>query len=328
MHEASNPAIIQAGQTVTVDPRRGPQDKEPWSRLDLAAITGQTIESQHVFDVHLGETVVPYATPDPLKAVLPFKQSNLGLASDGEGVGGINLEALGQRMRARWQTVCRLWDENKRPVNKLDLLGRLDYHRELSAQLEWQRNPDDRPVRVVYTQGGESTGALLQDGGAIIESRLYWIACRDTQEAYYVLAIINSDALALAVNKYTTPNWAGKTRDLHKHLWKLPIPEFDAEEPFHAVVSEAGRVAAEGAAERLARLRQERTDVTVTIARREIRKWLRELASAGAAAAQRQPVSGCGVQGATGARHAPPCLPRPGESDCSASWPRDGADRG
>ena len=36
------------------------------------------------------------------------------------------------------------------------------------------------------------------------------------------------------------------------------------------------RVAAEGAAERLAQLRQDRGEVTVTIARREIRKWLHE----------------------------------------------------
>ena len=65
-------------------------------------------------------------------------------------------------------------------------------------------------------------------------------------------------------------------RDLQKQLWKLPIPEFDPEDSLHAVVSEAGRVAAEGAAERLARLREDRGEVTVTIARREIRKWLRE----------------------------------------------------
>ena len=276
VNEAANSAIIQAGQTATVDPRRGPQDKEPWKNLDLTSITGQTIEIQHVYDVHLGETVVPYATLDPLKAVLPFKQSDTGIPLDSEATGGINLGALGQRMRARWQTISRLWDENKRPVNKLNLLERLDYHRELSAQLEWQRNPSDRPFRVVYTQGGESTGALLQDDGAIVESRLYWIACRDTREVNYLLAIINSNAVALAVNKYTTANWAGNTRDLHKHLWKLPIPEFYPEEPIHAVVSEAGRLAAKGAAERLAQLRQERTDVTVTIARREIRKWLRE----------------------------------------------------
>ena len=79
VNEAANPAIIQAGQTATVDPRRGPQDKEPWKDLDLTSITGQTIEIQHVYDVHLGETVIPYATLDPLKAVLPFKQSDTGI---------------------------------------------------------------------------------------------------------------------------------------------------------------------------------------------------------------------------------------------------------
>ena len=46
VNEAANPAIIQAGQTATVDPRRGPQDKEPWKDLDLTSITGQTIEIQ------------------------------------------------------------------------------------------------------------------------------------------------------------------------------------------------------------------------------------------------------------------------------------------
>ena len=64
-------------------------------------------------------------------------------------------------------------------------------------------------------------------------------------------------------------------RHLHKHLWKLPIPEFDPGDQLHAEVSAAGEAAAEGAARQLAQLRQERDRVTVTIARRELRKWLR-----------------------------------------------------
>ena len=71
-------------------------------------------------------------------------------------------------------------------------------------------------------------------------------------------------------------NWAGKTRDLQKHLWKLPVPLFNPDDPLHVEVSEAGRVAADGAADQLERLRQERERVTVTIARRELRNWLRE----------------------------------------------------
>ncbi len=64
VEETENPAIVRAGRTATVNPRRGAQDKEPWRSLDLTAITSQTIESNHVYDVHLGETVVPYATLD------------------------------------------------------------------------------------------------------------------------------------------------------------------------------------------------------------------------------------------------------------------------
>ena len=64
-------------------------------------------------------------------------------------------------------------------------------------------------------------------------------------------------------------------RDLVKFLWKLPIPEFDPRNDLHVSISESGRRAAEGAAVRLAELYEERERVTVTIARRELRAWLR-----------------------------------------------------
>ena len=273
--ETENPAIIQAGQTVTVNPRRGSQDKEPWRSLDLAVITGQTIETQHVYDVHLGETLVPYATLGPLKAVLPLKSGEGKILTDHDGVGGIRLGSLERRMRDRWRVVSRLWEENKTAANRMNLLEQLDYYGKLSAQLAWQQNPAERPIRVVYSGWGAPTAALLHDDDAIVDYKLFWTACRDLREANYLLAVINSEALAEDVNKYTTPNWAGKTRDLQKHLWKLPIPEFDPNDPLHAEVSAAGEAAAEGAARQLAQLREERDRVTVTIARRELRKWLR-----------------------------------------------------
>ena len=64
-------------------------------------------------------------------------------------------------------------------------------------------------------------------------------------------------------------------RDLQKHLWKLPIPEFDPANTLHAEVSDAGKAAEDGAASQLATLQAQRSRVTVTIARRELRKWLR-----------------------------------------------------
>ena len=97
--ETENPTILQAGQTITVNPRRGSQDKEPWRSLDLTEITSQTIESQHVHDVHLGETLVPYATLNPLKAVLPLRVCDGQIPTGESGVGGIRIGGLERRMR-------------------------------------------------------------------------------------------------------------------------------------------------------------------------------------------------------------------------------------
>ena len=208
VEETENPAIVQAGQTITVNPRRGSQDKEPWKSLDLTAISEQTVEVTHVFDIHLGETVVPYATLAPLRAVLPLRRGEHEMPTGENGVGGIRLGGLGQRMRDRWRMANNLWEANRAVATKLDLLGQLDYYGKLSSQLEWSRAPGLRQVRVVYGGWGTPTAALLHDDDAIVDYKLFWIACKDTMEANYLLAIINSDALAVAVNRYTTPNWA------------------------------------------------------------------------------------------------------------------------
>ena len=282
VEETDNPAIVQAGQTITVNPRRGPQGKNPWKTLDLTAISEQTIESAHVFNVHLGETVVPYATLDPLKAILPLRQGESELPTDDDGVGGIRLGGLSQRMRGRWRTVSGLWDANKSASNRRrNLLGQLDYYSKLSSQLEWQSNPEDRPVRIVHTKSGQPTAAILHQHSTLVENVLFWIPCKDTIEANYLLAIINSDALSESAMPLMSKGQFG-ARDLHKHLWKLPIPAFDPNDPRHVAISDAGETAAKAAARQLTNLRQQRARVTVTIARRELRKWLRESAEGAA----------------------------------------------
>ncbi len=275
VNEVENSATVQAGQTVTVNPRRGSQDKAPWKNLDLTAITSQTIESSHLFDVHLGETLVPYATLEPLTALLPLKRGDAAIPADSGGVGGIRLGDIDRRMRGRWQAIIRLWDENKQSVNKLDLPDRLDYHGEYSSQLEWQKDKAGRPIRVLYSKSGEPTAGILEDDAPIIDHLLFWVTCKSPNEAKYLVAIINSQVLYKAVKPFMSKGQFGP-RDLHKHLWKLPIPEFNPSVALHKSISKAGEAAATGVAQQLEQLREERgSKLTVTIARRELRKWLR-----------------------------------------------------
>ena len=75
----TNTAIVQAAPTVTVrlNPRkvaamtRRPSPEGTWCShlVRRSAITGQTVENRHLFDVHLGETIAPYVALEPLKAL-------------------------------------------------------------------------------------------------------------------------------------------------------------------------------------------------------------------------------------------------------------------
>ena len=90
-----------------------------------------------------------------------------------------------------------------------------------------------------------------------------------------MLAIINSEALYEGVQPLMPKGQFG-ARHVQKHLWKLPIPEFDPSQELHAIIAEAGATAAITAGEKLEALRPQRGDrLTVTIARRELRQWLR-----------------------------------------------------
>ena len=276
VEKTENKSVIQTGGTIMVIPRRGSQDKPPWRDLNLTEITGQTIETAHVHDVHLGETLVPYATLEPLTAALPIKQGDEMIAVEPSAEGGVKPSSMRNRMRQRWRTVSRLWEDNKAAVNRLSLSERLDYHRELSAQLSWQQNDNGRPIRVAYTAAGIPTAAFVSEHTAFLDETCYWIGVRNKLEGNFLLSIINSDALFASVEPLMAKGQFG-ARHLHKQLWKLPIPEYDEAISLHRNLTQAGEAAAAGVQVVLAKLREERGDkLTVTIARREIRKWLRE----------------------------------------------------
>ena len=153
-------------------------------------------------------------------------------------------------------------------------------NREASGTDSHAVDPLNRPA-VFYASSGRPTAAI-GFGPSIVESTLYWIECDDWAEAYYISAVINSTALWDSVIPLAPKNWAGNSRHVQKHLWRLPIPEFDPDESLHLEIAEAGADAAIGAEsvwrEIEAKRRAAGKSVSVTIARREIRAWLAESA--------------------------------------------------
>ncbi len=240
--------------TFVTYPREGSQDKKNYS---VASLGGQIVNGDNLFDVYLGESLAPYVALPPLTAALPVSKATMTMPLDHSGCpeldnGFIRHTAcevdkpeLDPNMRARWEKMERLWDANKGKNDDKSLTQRLNYHDILANQLEYLRDPGDRPVRIAYTQSGRPTAALIDDAEAIVDRKLYQVACRSADEAYYLLAIINSSALATAAKHFCTTNWAREIRDLEKHLWKLPIPKYDGGNELHWRLSRLGQAAAQ-----------------------------------------------------------------------------------
>ena len=190
--------------------------------------------------------------------------------------GDIRVNELGRRMRGRWRTIKAFWEENKAPANQLNLLGEA-WTTLTSCHLSWNgsQGTETRPVRIAYAASGTPTAALVSEDEVLIDYTLFWVACKDVDEANYLLAIINSDALYEGVQPLMPKGQFG-ARHVQKHLWRLPIPAFDPSQQLHVTISEAGAAAAAAAGKKLEQLRQERGDgLTIAIARRELRNWLR-----------------------------------------------------
>ena len=128
----------------------------------------------------------------------------------------------------------------------------------------------------MYAKSGIPTAAILANDDAFVDHTLFWIGVTQANEANFLLSIINSETMYEALAPLMPKGQFG-ARHVQKHLWKLPIPRYGESVRLHRNLAQAGEAAAAGVQVELAKLREERGDkLTVTIARREIRKWLRE----------------------------------------------------
>ena len=259
-----------------VKPHRGSQEKPPWKDLrqtEIRKLSGP-MEENHIYDIHLGETVAPYILLEPQQVVLPISEQGQSMAysSSETSIGGIDGRTLNERMRRRWRIMCNLWEKYKAEHNKLDLVNRIDYVKNLTKQT---KNPAQ--IRLVYTTSGRPTAAVLDDSIPLIYSTLFWIECVSIAEADYLAAIINSNTLQQAVEPLMAKGQYGP-RHLQKHLWRLPIPVYDDNDPIHAELASLSGILRTKAAEQWSVIKDGRIaedeSVSIVVARRELRKWL------------------------------------------------------
>ena len=246
---APHKAMLPANNTTNVRPRLSSQDRMEYEG-QLNQLEG-VIHNDHLLDVYLGECIAPYVALGPLKAALPVHRPTMTIPlnhddceDDKHDACRLQVAELHPTMQRRWNNAAEMFREAHKNQAIKDLYSNMNHLNKLTSQLEYLQGATagDGTVRIAYTQAGKPTAAIIRDNHAIVDRKLYQTTCQSEDEAYYVLAVINSDVLAGAATTFMTKGLYG-ARDFEKHGWKLPIPRYAANEPLHVRLSERGKAA-------------------------------------------------------------------------------------
>ena len=197
--------------------RTGNQDKKPWKEVKPPQ---DSVEAEFLRPVLLGESIAPFRLLSPRSAVIPWNAEWRELM-DSKAAGRRGYPGL-----ARWlEKTETLWEKHK--SNELTLLQQCDYYGKLSSQFPIA------PIRVVYPASGTNlAAAAVQNEECVIDSSLYRAAVESLEEAHYLCAILNSEALREQVKRYQ-PQGQWGARHFCKYVFNLPIPRFDAGNALH-----------------------------------------------------------------------------------------------
>ena len=249
VEEIPSTAAIPAANTTNVRPRTGDQDKITYEG-QLNRLEG-VVSNDYLFDVYLGECIAPFVALDPLRAALPVHRPTMTMPVDHSKCDDakhnacrLEVEALHQSMRRRWNTADGMFRDAHKTQTIKDLYNNLNYRNKLTDQLEYLQGATKGgdAVRVSYTSSGRPTAAIIRDNHAIVDYVLFQIICRSENEAYYVITIINSNALASAAEKFMARGLFG-ARHFQRQGWKLPIPRYEPGNPLHVRLSKLGKAA-------------------------------------------------------------------------------------
>jgi hypothetical protein len=220
--QAAGPLGVPVGR-VGVKSSRNANEKKPWSELE--SIEG-IVETEFVRPLYNGENLLPFRMTSPDDVVVPWESSG-GLLS-----GSHDRLELYPGLADWWKRAERIWVEN-RSSDRLELVERLNYRRELIKQFPIGS------LRIVYNKSGmHLAAALITDNRAVINSGLYWATARSVREGCYLCAILNSPVTTDLVRPYMS--YGKDERDIHKHVWEMPIEEFDETKASHARLAMLG----------------------------------------------------------------------------------------
>lgn len=188
------------------------------------------VEVAFVRPIYLGESIGPFRLLSNSEGIIPLDNGRVLSSSEAQQAGWPRLAA--------WLAQAeQQWERGREPQSKITFVDQLNYHGKLVDQFP------AAPTRVIYAKSGTlPAAAILRNQAAVIDHKLYWAPARSDPEAYYLIAVLNSETARSRVAAMQSRGQWG-ARDFDKVLFELPIPKFDGGLALHRELADAAGLA-------------------------------------------------------------------------------------
>ncbi|WP_123834159.1 hypothetical protein [Methylobacterium currus] len=244
------PLLGNVAGTHSVISSRSVNEKKPWK--EVPSITG-FVEERFIRPFYSGENLLPFRIYGRQHAVIPVDIQRLMQGED-------EIEVY-PGLSSWWNEAERIWNTYRSNEN-LSLMKQLDYMGKFSSQFPMAH------IRVIYnTAGMHLSAAKVDDPKTFVDSNLYWCNVQTVEEANYLCCILNCPTTTEMLRPLMS--YGKDERHVHKHIWQLPIQEYDASNSKHARLAFLG-----GELTLIAASYEIRKDIHFSAARRDIRNAL------------------------------------------------------
>ena len=189
----------------------------------LKSQTG-TVPAEWVWPCIMGHDILPFCIPSYTKCIIP-------MTSDGKWIDEKDANKYWRNAAATYRQHC-----GKGASTPKTLEDCLDYNAKLTSQ--FKSGGDDQ---IVYNSSGNRLCAALpvpknKNMINIVEHSAYRVPCASRSEAYFLIAVLNSDAVHAALR------WSKESsRHFDTKFWKkVPIPRYDSSNKHHLELKRHG----------------------------------------------------------------------------------------
>jgi len=196
--------------------------KEPWKNVILEG----NIEQKFLFNTILGTNIIPFGNIERKLIFLPIKTPKIEIIKKQE-MDKVNTKEYLRNIEELW---------NEKTLTKNNIYFIINFRNKLTNQ-----NPQYQ-FKVLYIASGtyltstivnclqkkiNSDNIEIETNGFVADVTTYYFETNNADEAYYLVAILNSRILNKLIKPLQSQGAFGP-RDIHKLPLKFPIPKFNS----------------------------------------------------------------------------------------------------